>query len=316
VSLKLPLAPGGYDKGDQAQMRGAIERADQQNRKRQEDLVLGPSQRLVFYDERGTEQHFTGAILGGLVRSDMAAQGLAPAEQANARANIAAGALPGAPGGASGQIQFNAGGGFGGFTVGGDAALNVLTGTLTLATVNANAGAFGDDAHVAAFTVDAKGRVTAASSVAIGFPITAFNGRTGAIALTAADVTTALGYTPMNAAASLWGFAFEKDLSAVTAGAALVDFSSALAWTLPAGLPLCAARLSDDGTAPAAQTDFDLQVDGVSAGTLRFPAAATAASFIKAADTAVPANGKVQIFPPPNLNGMGGRLYGSIVGQR
>jgi hypothetical protein len=30
----------------------------------------------------------------------------------------------------------------------------------------------------------------------------------------------------------------------------------------------------------------------------------------------VPTNGKVQIFPPVTLNGMAGRLYGSIVGRR
>jgi hypothetical protein len=315
VSLKLPVAPGGYDKGDQAQMRGAIERADQQNRKRQEDLVLGPDQRLVFYDEHGAERHFTGTVLGGLVRSDIASQGLTPAAQGNARANIAAGSLTGAPGGSSGQIQFNAGGGFGGFTLGGDASLSVLTGTLTLAAVNANAGAFGDGRRVGQFTVDAKGRLTAASNVAIDFPVTSFNTRTGAITLTSSDVTAALGYTPSGAPA-LWGFAFEKDLAVATTGVALADFSSAVAWTLPASLPLCTVRLSDDGTAPSAQTDFDLRVDGVSVGTIRFAAGVKIASFIKASDTAVAAGGKVQIFPPSNLNGMTGRLYGSIVGQR
>jgi hypothetical protein len=90
VSLKLPVAPAGYDKGDQAQARGAIERADRQNRKTLEDLVLGRDQRLVFYDEHGDRQSYTGAILGGLVRSDIATMGLNGTEQANARANIAA----------------------------------------------------------------------------------------------------------------------------------------------------------------------------------------------------------------------------------
>ncbi|HEY4031998.1 MAG TPA: hypothetical protein VGM25_16750 [Caulobacteraceae bacterium] len=148
-------------------MRGAVERADQQNRKRQEDLVLAPDQRLVFYDAHGAEQHFTGAVLGALVRSDRAGQGLSPAGQANARSNIAAGSLTGTPGGAAGQVQFNAGGGFGGFTLGGDARLNPSTGALTLAAVNADVGAFGDGTHVGQFTVNAKGLVTAASSVAI-----------------------------------------------------------------------------------------------------------------------------------------------------
>ena len=133
MSLKLPLAPAAYDGGDQAQTRGAIERADQQNRKRREDLVLAPGQRLVFHDEHGAEQHFTGAILGGLVRSDTASQGLSGAEQANARANIAAGSGAGTPGGSDGQLQFNSGGAFGGLTVGGDATVDVSTGALTIA---------------------------------------------------------------------------------------------------------------------------------------------------------------------------------------
>jgi lysophospholipase L1-like esterase len=196
VSLKLPKPPQAYDAGDQARMRGAAERADQQNRKRREDLVLAPGQHLVFQDEHGTEQRFSGAILGGLVRSDTALQGLSPTEQANARANIAAGAGAGTPGGSDGQVQFNEAGGFGGFTLGGDAALDVTTGALTLAAVNADAGSFGDGTHAGQFTVDAKGRITAAANVAIAFPVTAFNGRTGAIALTSSDVTTALGYAP------------------------------------------------------------------------------------------------------------------------
>jgi hypothetical protein len=196
VSLKLPLAPGAYDKGDQAQMRGAVERADLQNRKRQEDLVLGPGQRLVFFDEHGAEQRYTGAILGGLVRSDTAAQGLSPIEQANARTNIDTGSGAGTPGGSGGQVQFNSGAGFGGFTLGGDASLNVLTGALTLAAVNSNAGVFGDATHVSQVAVNGKGLVTAASSVPIAFPVIAFNARTGAITLTSADVTAALGYAP------------------------------------------------------------------------------------------------------------------------
>jgi len=349
VSLKLPLAPPAYDKGDQARLRGAVERADQQNRKRQEDLVLAPSQRLVFYDEHGAEQHFTGAILGGLVRSDTDAQALSPAEQANARANIAAGTITGAPGGSNGQIQFNRSGAFGGFTLGGDASLNVLTGGLTLSAVNADTGTFGDGTHVARFAVDAKGRVTGATAVAI-------------------DVVAALGYTPLDAASSsfvhnlggapsvqagahasrpaagtsgalyietdtqtiwrdngsgwdgigsgTWGFAFEKDLSGAAAGIALVDFCSAVAWTIKAEMALCSVYLSDDGIAPSVQTDFDLHVGGVTKGTIRFAASATSATFSMASDTAVAANAKVQIYPPSNLNGMTGRIYGSIMGPR
>jgi hypothetical protein len=114
----------------------------------------------------------------------------------------------------------------------------------------------------------------------------------------------------------LWGFAFEKDVLSSVTGVALVDFSSEVAWTIKAGMALASIRLSDDGTAPTAQTDWDLQVNGVSVGTVRFAASGTVATFIKAADTAVAANVKVQLYPPSSLNGMTGRIYGSIVGPR
>lgn len=113
-----------------------------------------------------------------------------------------------------------------------------------------------------------------------------------------------------------WGFGFEKDLSSVSPGVSVADFVSAIPWTLPAGLGSAAGRVSDDGTPPIAQTDFDIHAAGVSVGTMRFAASATSATFIKAADTAVAANAKVQLFPPASLNGMAGRLYGSVVGVR
>lgn len=51
MSLKLPLAPEKYDRGDQTQMRGVIERADQQNLKRGETIILTAGQRIVIPDE-------------------------------------------------------------------------------------------------------------------------------------------------------------------------------------------------------------------------------------------------------------------------
>lgn len=68
-----------------------------------------------------------------------------------------------------------------------------LTGTYpnpTLAAAGGGAaGPIGDSTHVAAVTVDAKGRVTALSSVAIAASgVSSFNTRTGAVTLAAADV--------------------------------------------------------------------------------------------------------------------------------
>jgi hypothetical protein len=61
-------------------------------------------------------------------------------------------------------------------------------------------GTYGSSTQVPQFTVNAQGQVTAAGNVAIAFPITSFNGRAGAIVLNSGDVTSALGYTPVNKA--------------------------------------------------------------------------------------------------------------------
>jgi len=66
-------------------------------------------------------------------------------------------------GGSSGQIQYNNAGALGGFTLNGDATVNTSTGAMTLATVNANVGSFGNATQCTAFTTNAKGLITAAS---------------------------------------------------------------------------------------------------------------------------------------------------------
>lgn len=61
----------------------------------------------------------------------------------------------------------------------------------TLATTAVTAGSYGDGTHVGSFTVDPKGRLTAASSVAITYPggITGFANPSGLIGLTAVNGT-------------------------------------------------------------------------------------------------------------------------------
>src|SRR5205814_3245153 len=56
----------------------------------------------------------------------------------------------------------------------GDATL-ASTGAMTLANSGVTAAAYGDGNHVPAITVDAKGRITAASSVAVAFPDDPYN---------------------------------------------------------------------------------------------------------------------------------------------
>lgn len=65
-----------------------------------------------------------------------------------------------APGGTSGQVQYNNANAFGGFTLGGDATLNTSTGALTLNTVNGSPGS----TICSSVTTNAKGLVTSNSS--------------------------------------------------------------------------------------------------------------------------------------------------------
>lgn len=82
-----------------------------------------------------------------------------------------------------------------------DGTSNVSS-ALTLANTSVTAGSYGSGTAVTTFTVDAKGRLTAAGTTAIAFPVTSVFGRTGAVSLTSSDVTGALGYTPVNPGAA------------------------------------------------------------------------------------------------------------------
>lgn len=61
----------------------------------------------------------------------------------------------------------------------------------SLANTAVSASTYGDSTHVGAFTVDAQGRLTAASSVAIAFPVSSVFGRTGAVTAATNDYSFA-----------------------------------------------------------------------------------------------------------------------------
>lgn len=76
-------------------------------------------------------------------------------------------------------------------------------------------------------------------------------------------------------------------------------------WSIPR-LIVLPTNMTDSAawanTAPSAQTDFDVQRNGASVGTIRFAAATNAATFIKASDTTFNPGDRLEIVAPAALN--------------
>jgi hypothetical protein len=112
----------------------------------------------------------------------------------------------------------------------------------------------------------------------------------------------------------LFGFGFERDLTSGTLGQSFLDFSSKISWLIPAGIPNGSVKTT--GVGPSIQTDFDLQVASISVGTISFAASATEATLIASANIYIASDVTINIVIPASLNGMTGRLFGSIVGTQ
>jgi hypothetical protein len=114
---------------------------------------------------------------------------------------------------------------------------------------------------------------------------------------------------------NLWGFGWNIPVAAITPGVAFAYSYKGEAWTLPAGLPLAHCDI-EGGAGPSSTTVFDLEVNGVSHGSMTFATSATSATFTWTADVALSSADQARVVPPANLNGMTGLLVGALVGPR
>jgi hypothetical protein len=172
-----------------------------------------------------------------------------------------------------------------------------------------DAGSYGPDAVSAtvrsvAPATDYRGRIRALSSGPLMSP---------SAYVVSADTTT----PTVTAPAAPFGFSFSQYIDGITASEEVMAFDPGITWVMPISLTNSQGNIGGAGaTAPSAQTDFDIQVNGVSVGTMRFAASATTATFIKASATTVALGERTSIVAPANLNGMAGLLDFSIRGTR
>jgi len=184
-------------------------------------------------------------------------------------------------GGANGQVQYNNSGFLGGFTMSGDATLVPSTGVITFASVNSNTGTWGGATFCSAFTVNAKGLITAAAQSACTPAIANVTGLgTGVATALAVNIGTAgsfvtnggaLGTPSSGVATNLTGTA--AGLTAGTASAVAVGGITGLAagmstWlATPSSANLRATLTDETGTGLAYFQGGDIGTPSAGVGT-------------------------------------------------
>lgn len=96
------------------------------------------------------------------------------------------------------------------------------------------------------------------------------------------------------------------DLGFFTAGTPTAS-SSIFSYVFPRSVTFLSSLPGSQGyadTAPSAQTDFDIQQDGVSVGTITFAASSQTATFVFSSDSTYIEGQRLTIISPANLNGL------------
>ncbi|MFZ9725623.1 MAG: beta strand repeat-containing protein [Ilumatobacteraceae bacterium] len=124
------------------------------------------------------------------------------------------------------------------------------TGTISLSLANTTVtpNSYGSATSVATFTVDAKGRLTAAGSTGINFPVTSVAGRGGAVTLSASDVSGLATVATTGAYTDLSGRPTLGTLSSQNAGSVAISGGSIEGTTIGATTPSTGAFTSLSST--------------------------------------------------------------------
>lgn len=149
-----------------------------------------------------------------------------------------------------------------------------------------------------------------ANAIAATSNVASFNGRTGAITLTTADVNNALGYAPLGPASRYYDVVGGA-LGPVIASQLLAQFISGRTVTFPAGLTNSQAYAA---VAPTAAVALTIVSNGTSVGTINFAAGSHTGTFTAASSFVLTAGQILTVTAPASADSTFATVSFTILG--